>query len=57
LLRHEARLAAEGILDEQRAARLKQQVAYEVAHAMAQAREDPMPDTGVLGLDRVFAGA
>lgn len=57
LLRHEALLAAEGVLDGQGATRLKQEVAQEVAHAMAQAREDPMPDAAVLGLDRVFAGA
>lgn len=56
LLRHEARLAAAGILDEQGVVRLKQEVALEVARAMAQARQDPMPDASVLGLDRVFAG-
>ncbi|MBN9463483.1 MAG: thiamine pyrophosphate-dependent dehydrogenase E1 component subunit alpha [Burkholderiales bacterium] len=54
---HEARLAAEGILDAQGAARLKQEVETEVAQAMAQAREDPMPGPEVLGIDRVFAGA
>jgi TPP-dependent pyruvate/acetoin dehydrogenase alpha subunit len=54
---HEARLAAEGILDAPGAARMKEEVAREVALAMSQAREDPMPGPEVLGIDRVFAGA
>lgn len=54
---HEARLAAEGILDAPGAARMKEGVAREVALAMSQAREDPMPGPEVLGIDRVFAGA
>ncbi|MCL4182486.1 MAG: thiamine pyrophosphate-dependent dehydrogenase E1 component subunit alpha [Burkholderiaceae bacterium] len=54
---HEARMAAEGVLDAPGAARLKEEVAREVALAMSQAREDPMPGPEVLGVDRVFAGA
>ena len=57
LAQHEARLAREGILDAAGAARLREEVAAEVALAMKLAREDPMPGPDVLGVDRVFAGA
>lgn len=53
---HEARLVADGVLDAQAAARMNDEVAQEVALAMSQAREDPMPGPEVLGIDRVFAG-
>lgn len=55
LARHEGRLAREGILDAEGAARLRLEVAAEVESAMALARQDPMPDADVLGIDRVFA--
>ena len=54
---HETRLAAQGILDATGAQRLKREVVDEVAQAMAQAQEDPMPDADVLGIDTVFAEA